>query len=209
MIESTDIQLAPANTEEVQQCVLAAASSGEPLEVLGSGTKRFFGRPVNAPRRLTVARLNKVVDYQPEELILVVQPGAPLEQVQATLAERNQILAFDPPHWGDGATIGGTMAANLSGPARFRMGAARDHLLGFQAVTGRGDIVRGGGRVVKNVTGYDLSKVMCGSFGTLAVMTELVVKVLPKPDMERTMHRLPPEANSGRATDRGEEGYGT
>ena len=103
------------------------------------------------------------------------------------MAGSKQALAFEPPHWGPQATIGGTVACNLSGPRRVRAGAARDHLLGFEAVTGRGQVVRGGGRVVKNVTGYDLSKLMCGSFGTLAVLTELVLKVLPAAETERTV----------------------
>jgi glycolate oxidase FAD binding subunit len=103
------------------------------------------------------------------------------------LAERRQMLAFEPPHWGAGATLGGAIACNLSGPRRFKAGAARDHLLGFQAVTGRAELIRGGGRVVKNVTGYDMSKLLCGSFGTLAVLTEVCVKVLPRPEAERTL----------------------
>ena len=187
MTEQEQDRLAPATTEEVQQCVQAAVSRAEPLEVIGNGTKRQIGLPVKAGRQLTLARMNKVLDYQPEELILVVEPGASLAELRQTLREKGQALAFDPPTWGEGATIGGTIGANLSGPGRFKGGAARDHLLGFQAVTGRGEIIRGGGRVVKNVTGYDLSKAMCGSFGTLAVMTELVLKVLPAPEMERTV----------------------
>lgn len=179
--------LNPTNAEEVRQCVLAAASSEESLEVVGAGSKRYYGRPVDAPRTLSLAAVKGIVDYQPEELIVVVLPGTPLNELEAVLAEKRQRLAFEPPQWGVGATIGGVVACNLSGPRRVQAGAVRDHLLGFTAITGRGELVHGGGRVVKNVTGYDLSKLMCGSFGTLAVLTELVLKALPAPETEQTV----------------------
>lgn len=179
--------LRPAGDEDVQACVMAALSNETSLEVLGAGSKRYYGRPVQAARTLSLAGLTGIVDYQPQELIAVVRPGTPLVELEQTLAEGGQMLAFEPPHWGAGATVGGAVACNLSGPRRPRAGAARDHLLGFRAVTGRGEIFNGGGRVVKNVTGYDLSKLMCGSFGTLAVLTELVLKVLPAPETERTL----------------------
>ena len=142
---------------------------------------------MKAPRKLSLAGLKGIVDYQPGELIVVVLPGTPLSELEAALAGRGQRLAFEPPQWGMGATIGGVVACNLSGPRRVQAGAVRDHLLGFTAVTGRGELVHGGGRVVKNVTGYDLSKLMCGSFGTLAVLTELVLKALPAPETEQTV----------------------
>ena len=181
------MQQNPSNTEEVQEAVLAALSAGKPLELVGGGSKRFYGRPVKAETTLSLCAFTGVVDHQPEELILVVRPGTPLKELEETLARAGQMLAFEPPHWGEGATIGGAFGCNLAGPRRFQAGAARDHLLGFQAVTGRGEVIRGGGKVVKNVTGYDLSKLMCGSFGTLAVLTEVVVKVLPRPESERTL----------------------
>ncbi len=180
-------RLLPTTAEEVQQCIQAAASSGEPLEVMGAGSKRYYGHPVRAPRALSLSRITGIVDYQPQELLVVVRPGTPLRELERVLAERGQCLAFEPPHWSEEATIGGVLGCNLSGPRRPRAGAARDHLLGFQAVTGRGEIIKGGGRVMKNVTGYDLSKLMCGSFGTLAVLTELVIKVLPAAETERTV----------------------
>ena len=185
--EASSPDLYPGNTEAVRECVHAAVSNETPLEVVGNGSKRFYGRPVSASRTLSLAKLRGVVDYQPGELVVVVRPGTPLAELEQTLAGSGQALAFEPSHWGPNATIGGTVACNLSGPRRVRAGAARDHLLGFESVTGRGQIVRGGGRVVKNVTGYDLSKVMCGSFGTLAVLTELVLKVLPAAETERTV----------------------
>ena len=184
--ESTQ-RLTPDNTAGVQACVQGAVNDKTPLEVVGGGNKRFYGRPVSASRTLSLAKVSGVVDYQPGELLVVVRPGTPLAELERTLAGSKQALAFEPPHWGPQATIGGTVACNLSGPRRVRAGAARDHLLGFEAVTGRGQVVRGGGRVVKNVTGYDLSKLMCGSFGTLAVLTELVLKVLPAAETERTV----------------------
>ena len=184
--ESTQT-LYPDSTAAVQECVQSAVDETSPLEVVGCGSKRFYGRPVSASRTLSLAKLRGVIDYQPAELLVVVRPGTPLAELEQTLAESKQALAFEPPHWGAEATVGGTVACNLSGPRRVRAGAARDHLLGFEVVTGRAQIVRGGGRVVKNVTGYDLSKLMSGSFGTLGVLTELVLKVLPMAETERTV----------------------
>jgi len=177
----------PTTPEAVQEVVLAALEAGTPLAVQGAGTKADFGRPMGAAATLALDGLSGVVDYQPGELILVVRPGTPLAEVERTVAEAGQMLAFEPPAWHERATIGGVVACNLAGPRRFKAGAARDHLLGFTAVSGRGELIHGGGRVVKNVTGYDLSKLMCGSFGTLAVMTELILKALPAPPSERTV----------------------
>ncbi|MGB1529063.1 MAG: FAD-binding protein, partial [Candidatus Puniceispirillaceae bacterium] len=136
------------------------------------------------------------VDYQPEELVLVVKAGTPLHEIEKILSEKNQMLAFEPPHLGrfygteSAGTIGGLVATNLSGPRRVSAGAARDFLLGFAAVSGRGDVFKSGSRVMKNVTGYDLSKLMCGSFGTLAVMTEITLKVLPCPETSSSLSLL-------------------
>jgi len=184
---TADTLLQPTSLDEVQAHVHAALESGEALAVQGAGSKRDYGRAVQAARTLSLAALRGVVDYQPHELILVARPGTPLAELEATLAEAGQALAFEPPHWSPEATLGGVIACNLSGPRRFKAGAVRDHLLGFQCVTGTGEVVRGGGRVVKNVTGYDLPKLMCGSFGTLAVLTEVVLKVLPRAETERTV----------------------
>jgi glycolate oxidase FAD binding subunit len=184
----------PTRVEEVQECLAAAAAERKPLEVIAGGTKRGYGRPVRAQEQLRLGSLRGTVDYQPRELILVARPGTTLDEIERTLAPERQMLAFEPPHWGAGATLGGTLACNLSGPRRFKAGAARDHLLGFQAVSGRGELFRAGGKVVKNVTGYDLSKLMCGSFGTLAVLTEVCVKVLPRGETERTVAIPTPSA---------------
>lgn len=179
--------LTPSTPEEVEQVVGEALKEGTTLAVTGAGSKSFFGEKPQASTRLSLAGLGGILEYQPSELIMVARPGTPLKTVEAALAKEGQMLAFEPPHWAEGATLGGVIGTNLSGPRRVTQGAARDHLLGFQAVSGRGETFRGGGKVVKNVTGYDMSKLMCGSFGTLGVMTELAVKVLPAPDTEKTL----------------------
>jgi glycolate oxidase FAD binding subunit len=179
----------PANAEEIAKIVAA----GRPLEVVGGGTKRGIGQVTGAQRVLSLARLDKVVDYQPEELVLTAQPGVKLATLEKLVAAEGQMLPFEPPRLTRllGAkgqpTLGGVLAAGLSGPRRLRAGAARDHVLGIAAVTGRGEIVKAGGKVVKNVTGYDLSKLMAGSWGTLAVLTEVTLKVLPAPKTETTL----------------------
>ncbi len=171
---------------EVREAVAAALAAGTPLEVLGRGSKRGLGRPLELERAVQVDRLAGIGLYEPEELVMAAACGTPLAEIVASLEANQQQLAFEPPDYGrllggdaGQATIGGVFACNLAGPRRIKAGAARDHLLGVQAVTGRGDLIKSGGRVVKNVTGYDLAKLLTGSFGTLAVMTELTFKVLP------------------------------
>jgi glycolate oxidase FAD binding subunit len=179
----------PATAGEVAEVVAA----GRPLEIKGGGTKRGIGAIAGAKGVLSLSGLDKVVDYQPEELVLTVQPGVKLATLEKLVAAEGQMLPFEPPKLTRllGAkgqpTIGGVLAAGLSGPRRIRAGAARDHVLGISAVTGRGEIVKAGGKVVKNVTGYDLSKLMAGSWGTLAVLTEVTLKVLPAPRTETTL----------------------
>lgn len=177
----------PKDVVQAQECILEALATETPLELIGAGSKRSWGRAVSAQRTLSMSALAGVVDYEPGELLLVLRPGTPLAQVEALLAEQGQQLAFEPPHWGESATIGGTIGTNASGPRRLRAGAARDYILGVQAINGRGEVIRSGGRVMKNVTGYDLSKLLCGSFGTLAAITELCLKVLPAAEAERTL----------------------
>jgi glycolate oxidase FAD binding subunit len=179
----------PKTAAEVADIVAA----GRPLEIVGGGTKRSIGTVSGAETLLSLAGLAKVIDYAPEELVLTAQPGVTLAALEKLVAAHGQMLPFEPPHLGKllgstgKATLGGTLAANLSGPRRIRAGAARDHILGIEAVTGRGELMKAGGRVVKNVTGYDLSKLMAGSWGTLAVMTEVTIKVLPAPRGETTL----------------------
>jgi len=166
---------------------------GKPVGISGGGTKLAMGRPVTAERRLDMSALSGITLYEPAELMMTMGAATPLSQVEATLSQHGQCLAFEPPDLsrllgaGSGQTIGGVVATNLSGPRRLSAGAVRDHVLGLRAVNGRGEIFRAGGKVVKNVTGYDLPKLLTGSYGTMAVFTELTVKVLPSPETEETV----------------------
>jgi len=184
----------PTGPDEVLAAVEWAVAEEAPLEIVGHGSKRGIGRPQQAEHTLDLSRLAGVMLYEPEELVLSAMAGTPLAEIERLLAENGQQLAFEPMDYarlfggetGRG-TIGGVLAANLSGPRRIKAGAARDHVLGVQAVSGRGELFKAGGRVMKNVTGYDLSKVMAGSWGTLAVLTEVTFKVLPAAETEATL----------------------
>ncbi len=189
--------LKPADPEQLREAVAWAAGQGAPLEIIGAGSKAGLGRPVNAEHRLEVSALAGIELYEPEELVMSTGAGTPVAEIEARLAEQRQQLAFEPADLGpllasapEQATIGGVFACNLSGPRRFKAGAARDHLLGLKAVSGRGDAFKAGGRVVKNVTGYDMCKLLTGAFGTLAVLTEVTFKVLPAPAETRTVLAL-------------------
>jgi glycolate oxidase FAD binding subunit len=184
----------PATAEEALSAVRWAAAEEQPVEILGHGSKRGIGRPAQTGHAIDLSRLAGVTLYEPEELVLSARAGTPLAEIEALVASRGQELAFEPMDYGPlfGAppgrgTIGGALAANLSGPRRIKAGAARDHVLGIHAVSGRGEAFKSGGRVVKNVTGYDLSKVMAGSWGTLAVVTDVTFKVLPAAETEATL----------------------
>jgi glycolate oxidase FAD binding subunit len=178
---------------DVEQAVRAAIASEQPLEIIGHGSKRQIGQPMATNAVLDVSALNAVRAYEPNELIVTVEAGAPLADVLSLIDSKNQQFAFEPvdtaPLLGTQAcgTIGGMIAAGLAGPRRIKAGAARDHLLGAHAVSGFGDRFKAGGKVVKNVTGYDLCKLLAGSWGTLAVMTEVTLKVMPRPEAERTL----------------------
>ena len=185
-----------SDLQQVQDAVQDAVAARLRLEPRAGGTKRHLGRAASYDAVLDVSAFAGIVDYQPEELVLTLRAGTPMKAVEAALAEARQILAFEPPDMtrilgeaaqGGGGTIGGVIAANLSGPRRLTAGAARDYLLGFEAVSGRGELFKSGGKVMKNVTGYDLSKLMCGSFGTLGVMDEITLKTLPAPETERSL----------------------
>jgi glycolate oxidase FAD binding subunit len=187
-------ELKPRNEEEVCAAVASAVADRTPLEIEGGGSKRGFGRHAPQPARLSLDDFSGVTLYEPEELVLTARAGTPLADIEDLLASKGQMLAFEPPDWGAllgsrGAkqTIGGVVACNLSGPRRPKAGAARDHFLGVKAVSGRGEAFKAGGRVVKNVTGYDMCKLLAGSFGTLGVMTEVTLKVLPAPEKARTL----------------------
>ncbi len=183
----------PGDLTELREAVAEALAAAEPLELVAGGTKRSLGRPLQVPRILDLSRLSGIRDYQPAELVLTAAAATPLAEIEAALAPARQMLAFEPPDWrkllgGDGEpTLGGALACNLSGPRRIKAGAARDHFLGFRAVSGRGEVFKSGGKVVKNVTGYDLSKLLAGSYGTLAALEEVTVKVLPRPEHTETV----------------------
>ena len=196
----------PDDAGQLCELLTWAASESTPLEIVGAGSKRALGRPVDADHRVELDGLSGISLYEADELVLSAGPATPLAEIEAALAENNQQLAFEPPDLGPflaapgdaqtgvaeggnapAGTLGGTLACNLSGPRRIKSGAARDHYLGFTAVSGRGAVFKSVGRVVKNVTGYDLSKLMAGSWGTLAVTTNITVKVLPAPEKTRTV----------------------
>ena len=177
----------PRDPGEIAENVRQAADRGSRLIVAGNGTRSFLGRGGLQGDRLELSGLDGLVSYEPDELIIVARPGMKLSALEQLLAERGQHLAFEPPHWSTSATLGGTIACGLSGPRRFKAGAARDFVLGVEFVDGRGELVRAGGKVVKNVTGYDLPRALTGSFGTLGVLTEICLKLWPRPESERTV----------------------
>ena len=191
----------PADAAEAQEVVAWAAAERQPLEIVGGGSKRGLGRPMQAEHRIDLGRLAGIVDYDPPELVLTARAATPMAEIEAQLAARQQMLAFEPPDWrgllgGEGEpTLGGTVACNISGPRRVRAGAGRDHFLGFDALNGWGDAWKAGGRVVKNVTGYDLCKLQAGAYGTLSILTELSVRVMPRPETACSLmlHGLPDE----------------
>jgi glycolate oxidase FAD binding subunit len=184
----------PTSIDELRAAIGDALAAEEPMEVIAGGSKRGLGRPMQTPRTLDLSGIAGIRSYQPNELVLTAGAATPLDEIAEALAEARQMLAFEPPDWrkllstaDSRPTLGGALACNLSGPRRIKAGAARDHLLGFRAVSGRGEIFKSGGRVVKNVTGYDLSKLMVGSYGTLAALEEVTVKVLPRPERIATV----------------------
>jgi glycolate oxidase FAD binding subunit len=186
--------LRPRTAKDVEEAVQWALSRSAALELVGRGGKRAIGRPAQTDLTLDLSGLSGVILYEPEELVLSAQAGTPLDEIEAMLAARGQHLAFEPIDYGpllagapSSGTIGGVLAANLSGPRRIAAGAARDHFLGFEGVSGRGEAFKSGGRVVKNVTGYDVSKLIAGSWGTLAALTTITIKTLPRPQAQATV----------------------
>ena len=179
-------------SSEAELAEHARAAEG-PFEIIGSGTKRGLGHPVQAARTLDMSAFSEIIVYEPEELILEAGTGMRLADVEAMISTKGQQLAFEPPDFSavlgsaHSGTIGGIVACNLSGPRRIKAGAARDHVMGFHGVTGLGDVIKNGARVVKNVTGYDLPKLLTGSYGTLAALTSITVKVLPAAATEETL----------------------
>jgi glycolate oxidase FAD binding subunit len=186
--------LKPRDAKEVEDAVRWALGNDKALEIAGRASKRPIGRPSQTDQTLDLSSLTGVTLYEPEELVLSAKAGTPIAEIEALLDEHKQELAFEPLDYGpllggaaQAGSIGGVLAANISGPRRIKAGAARDHFLGVRAVTGRGETIKSGGRVVKNVTGYDLCKLMAGSWGTLAAMTDITVKVLPKAETQATL----------------------
>jgi glycolate oxidase FAD binding subunit len=186
--------LKPRDVADVEQAVRWALVGGKALEVVGRGSKRAIGRAAQWDATLDLSGLSGVTLYEPEELVLSAKAGTPLAEIEALAAASGQQLAFEPMDYGPllgaataAGTVGGAISANLSGPRRIKAGAARDHFLGVSAVSGRGETFKSGGRVVKNVTGYDLCKLLAGSWGTLAVMTDVTIKTLPRAETEATV----------------------
>ena len=189
----TDV-LKPRDAKEVEDAVRWALGNDKALELAGQGSKRLIGRPSQTDLTLDLSGLAGVTLYEPEELVLSARAGTSLAEIEALLVAHGQELAFEPMDYGPlfgglagQGTIGGIIATNLSGPRRIKAGAARDHFLGVTAVTGRAETIKSGGRVVKNVTGYDMCKLLAGSWGTLAAMTDITIKVLPKPETEASV----------------------
>ena len=186
--------LKPENDGQLLDAIKWAISEKTPLEVISGGSKRAYGRPTQTAATLDVSGLAKIETYEPAELYMTAQAGTRMRDIDAALLDAGQQLSFEPPDLGplmgvseNAATLGGIVATNLAGPRRIKEGAARDHVLGFNAVSGRGEVFKSGGTVVKNVTGFDMSKLMAGSFGTLGVMSTITVKVLPMPEKVRTL----------------------
>jgi glycolate oxidase FAD binding subunit len=197
--------LKPSDAKETAEAVAWAAAEGASLGIVAGGTKRALGRPMKTDHVLDLSQLSGVIAYEPAELVLTARPGEPLASINAELEKNRQMFSFEPPDWRAllGAqgepTLGGIIACNLAGSRRVRAGSARDYVLGFSAVNGFGDIWKAGGKVVKNVTGYDMGKLQAGAYGTLSALTELTLKVMPKPETACTivLHGLEDEVAIG------------
>jgi len=184
----------PETEKEVSSFIKKFYKSNSPIEIIGSGSKRKIGKPLQCSKTLSLKKLDGIIEYLPEELYITVKACTPIKKIEEELKKNNQQLAFEPIDFGnflDGksnfGTAAGHVSCNISGPRRFKSGSIRDHVLGFRGVNGKGEIIKSGGTVVKNVTGYDLSKLICGSYGTLLVLTEITFKVLPAPNESATI----------------------
>jgi len=184
----------PEDELQVSDIVKELYKKNQPIELIGTGTKNFIGNKIQAAKKLSLSKLSGIVEYLPHELYIKVKANTPLELVEQELEKNNQELAFEPIDFGfiqsgisNKGTIAGYLSCNYAGSRRFKVGSVRDHVLGFKGVNGKGDIIKSGGTVVKNVTGYDLSKLITGSFGTLVALTEITLKVLPKKKLSNTI----------------------
>jgi len=174
------------NTQQLLQRVIQARDAKTPLVIKGGGTKAFYGNSSEG-ESLDISGHTGIVEYEPKELVITVRAGTLLQEVNAALAAHGQMLPFEPPSFGDAATIGGTLACGFSGPRRLFAGSARDYVLGCKVLTGNGEVIQFGGQVIKNVAGYDVSRLMVGAMGTLGVIMEVSLKVLPIPEQEVTI----------------------
>ncbi len=184
----------PQNEKEVVNLIKKFYKSGIPIELVGSGSKKNIGRPLQCSKTLNLSKLDGIIEYLPEELYIKVKACTSIKKIENELKKNNQQLAFEPIDFGylfegksNYGTAAGQVSCNISGPRRFKVGSIRDHVLGFRGVNGKGEIIKSGGTVVKNVTGYDLSKLICGSYGTLVALTEVTLKVLPFPEQSKTL----------------------
>jgi glycolate oxidase FAD binding subunit len=173
-------------SEKLQQQVNAAAENNLKLCIRGGNTKNFYGNTCTG-NPVDVGEHSGILSYEPTELVMTARAGTRLQDIEQTLAEQGQMLAFEPPHFGEAATLGGTIACNLSGPQRAYAGSARDFVLGCKLLNGKGEILHFGGEVMKNVAGYDVSRLMTGALGTLGILLEISLKVLPRPENEQTV----------------------
>ena len=184
----------PQNEREVSNFIKKFYKSNIPIELVGTGSKRRIGKPLQCAKVLSLSKISGIIEYLPEELYIKVKACTPIKNIEEELKKNKQQLAFEPIDFGnllngksDYGTAAGQVACNISGSRRFKVGSVRDHVLGFRGVNGRGEIIKSGGVVVKNVTGYDLSKLICGSYGTLVALTEITFKVLPAPEESKTL----------------------
>ena len=192
--QDSDYILRPENETKVSQIVRDLYKKNLPIEIIGSNSKNFIGNKLQCAKILNLSKLSGIIEYLPEELYIKVKACTPIAEIEETLKKNNQQLAFEPIDFGyivssksKKGTAAGYLSCNFSGSRRFKSGSVRDHVLGFRGVNGKGDIIKSGGTVVKNVTGYDLSKLITGSFGTLIALTEITFKVLPTKDSSSTM----------------------
>ena len=198
--------LKPENENDLQQIIKYCYKKGLPIEIVGTGTKNKIGKKLQCAKILDMSNISGIIEYKPEELYITVKAGTPIKTVQDELKKNNQHIAFEPINFSEifkkdlnEGTVGGTLSCNFSGSRRFRVGSARDHILGFKGYNGMGEKIKSGGIVVKNVTGYDLSKLITGSFGTLMTLSEITLKVLPiAPDTKTIIiSSLPMEHSMG------------
>jgi len=184
----------PQNEKELSNLIKKFYKANNPIEIIGTGSKRKIGKPLQCSKTIDLSKLEGIIEYLPEELYIKVKACTPIKHIEEELRKNKQQLAFEPIDFGyllnaqsNYGTAAGHVSCNISGPRRFKSGSIRDHVLGFRGVNGRGEIIKSGGTVVKNVTGYDLSKLICGSYGTLIALTEITFKVLPAPEESATI----------------------